>query len=366
MLQRASPIWYGARALREWIRAGGRPQRPGGGAQALRLWWHAQWFESNWSVQERRLASVPETQDPLFVLGLWRSGTTVLHELLAACTSWTTPHTWQCFHPSTCFLTGAPTRQITVERPMDRGQIATHGPQEDEFALLLLGEPSVYRGFIDPRRLSECAELLRREASAGADTAPALPRWRTFLRGIAAQAAQTRLLIKSPNHSFRIAQLAQWYPRAQFVWIARHSGEVLASNLKMWRAMHEVHALWDCPGGALETWLREALRQCSRVLARCLEEMPRERLLWVDFEELRAQPRRTLARVLEFAGAGPASAGSPLAARLEQALERVPVHAGGRASLPADDYVRELETLMAAARSRFGYAEAMVHRSLGQ
>ncbi len=34
-----------------------------------------------------------------------------------------------------------------------------HGPQEDEFALLLLGEPSVYRGFIDPRRLRECAEL---------------------------------------------------------------------------------------------------------------------------------------------------------------------------------------------------------------
>lgn len=365
MLQRASPIWYGAGALRDWIRMGGRPQRRIR-AQALRLWWHAHWFESNWAAAQRRLASLPAPQDPLFILGLWRSGTTVLHELLAACTDWTTPRTWQCFHPSTCFLTGAPAREITVERPMDSGQIATHGPQEDEFALLLLGEPSVYRGFIDPRRLPECAELLQASMGSEARSGSELPRWRCFLAGIAAQAAERRLLIKSPNHTFRVAQLASWYPRAQFVWIARHSGEVLASNLRMWRAMHELHALWECPPGALESWLRASMRECSRVLARCLDELPRERLLWVDFEELRAQPRRTLARVLEFAGVGAASEGSPLAARLEQALERVPVHAGDRAPLPGDDYIRDLETHMAAARSRFAHSDAMVHRSLGQ
>lgn len=364
-MQQASPIWYGAQALRDWIRSGGQPQRRIG-AQALRLWWHARWFESNWAAQERRLSELSAPTRPLFILGLWRSGTTVLHELLAACTGWSTPHTWQCFHPSTCFLTGAPAHEVTVERPMDSGQIATHGPQEDEFALLLLGEPSVYRGFIDPRRLPECAALLQQQTHGEDGSSLSLPRWRTFLRGIAAQAAEARLLIKSPNHTFRVAQLARWYPDAQFVWIARHSGEVLASNLKMWRAMHQLHALWECPAGALETWLHEALRQCSRALARCLEEIPRERLLWVDFEELRSQSRSTVARVLEFAGAGPATAGSALAARLDRALGRIPVHSGARASLPSDDDVRELEALMAAARSHFGGSETMVRRGPGQ
>jgi hypothetical protein len=351
-LQRSSPIWYGARALRHWIRAGGPPQRHVSG-HALRLWWHAQWFESNWAAQETRLAALLPPQDPLFILGLWRSGTTVLHELLAQCTGWSTPHTWQCFHPSTCFLTGAPARQASIERPMDSGQIATHGPQEDEFALLLLGEPSVYRGFIDPRRLPECAALLERQVSGSTDED--LPRWRTFLCGIAAQAVDRRLLIKSPNHTFRLAQLARWYPRAQFVWIARHSGEVLASNRRMWQAMQQVHGLWGCPPEALETWLQQALRQCSRVLARALEELPRERLLWVDFEQLRSEPQRTLERVLEFAGA--ASAG------VQQALASVPLHPGRRAALPAEDAVREFEALMAAARSRFGGATSLVQRA---
>jgi hypothetical protein len=55
-----------------------------------------------------------------------------------------------------------------------------------------------------------------------------------------------------------------------------------------------------------------------------------------------------------------------VAARLDEALERVPVHAGERSALPADDFIRNLETLMAAARSRFGSGDTMVHRSLGQ
>jgi hypothetical protein len=43
---------------------------------------------------------------------------------------------------------------------MDEGYIGTYSPQEDEFAALLLGEPSLYRAFIDPRRIDELTEML--------------------------------------------------------------------------------------------------------------------------------------------------------------------------------------------------------------
>jgi hypothetical protein len=162
------------------------------------------------------------------------------------------------------------------------------------------------------------------------------------------------LLLKSPNHTFRLPLLRACFPRARFIWVARHSGEVLGSNLKMWRAMMSVYALWPCPEGMLEQFLHDVLRASAEVLTRCLEEMPREQLLWLDFEQLRADPRRALERVLEFigpvAGLEPAQRG----ARLDQATAQVTVHPGTRATLPDDADIRQLEGVMKAARARFG------------
>jgi hypothetical protein len=343
---------YGSRALADWVRQGGRPQRRAG-AHAARLWWHAHWFEHNWRTQAVRLDTLAPPGDPVFIVGLWRSGTTALHELLAASAPWATPQTWQCFNPSTCFLAAAPPAQ-SAGRPMDAGRIATHSPQEDEFALLLLGEPSVYRGFIDPRRLRECGAEQWSPPASGSAQAMALPRWQSFVRGMAAASAGSRVLLKSPNHSFRLPLLRAAFPRARFIWMSRHTGEVLISNLKMWRAMMSIYALWPCPGGALEQFLQDVLRAGTAAVEQCLQEIPREQLLWLDFEQLRTDPRSALARVLEFVGPVPGIEPAQRSERLDQATARVTIHPGTRSALPDDEGVRQLERVMAAARARFG------------
>jgi hypothetical protein len=388
-MSRLRPL-YGSRPLADWIRAGGRPARPVS-AHALRLAWHAYWFEQNWRTASRRVSALPLPQEPVFILCFWRSGQTVLIELIAAATGWNTPRTWQCFHPSTCFLTGPPARSAAAERPMDRGRIETFGPQEDEFALLLRGEPSAYRAFIDPRRLDECARRVKEPDAAE------LPRWQTFLRGIASRPADTvshpagaphpavaphpaasrpaasqpaasqsapashphaaphlPLLLKSPGHTFRLPRLRAVFPRARFIWIGRDSGEVLASNVRMWRAMMERYALWDEPAGALERFLPEALGACAAMLERCLDEMPVERLMWIDFAALRAEPRRQLEAALRFLDPTAALDAALLEQQVTRALAQVPVHAGGRARPPTDERARTMDRAMSAARQRFG------------
>jgi hypothetical protein len=327
------------------VRAGGRPERRTFGLEA-RLRWHAYWFEVNWQAQRRRLNTLALPSNPVFILGLWRSGTTVLHELLAESTGWLTPNTWQCFNPSTCFLTRPPTRSSSLPRPMDGGRIATLGPQEDEFALLLLGEPSAYRAFIDPRRLSECAEYLQ------TTSAMSLARWQDFQRGIAAEKAGTPVLLKSPGHLFRLQSLRQLFPGAKFVWIGRQTHEVLASNRKMWRALMERYALWQYDAGALEIFLGHALSHCASVLERCLEDMEPERMLWVDFERLKTEPRRVLGNILRFLDPGRFRDETVLSDAIERALAAVPIHAGSRAS--GADRPQRLDQTIAAARRRFG------------
>jgi omega-hydroxy-beta-dihydromenaquinone-9 sulfotransferase len=340
---------YGGRALTDWILAGGRPERAPF-AHTARLRWHATWFELNWRTAAARLESLPLPLDPVFIVGPWRSGTTALHELLAAATAWPTPQTWQCFNPSTCFLVKVAPRASSITRPMDAGIISSLSPQEDEFATLLLGEDSVYRGFIDPRRLRECGARLW---SADATAVAASERWQNFIRGIAAGSGPQRLLLKSPNHTFRLAAMRRCFPRAQYIWMGRRSQEIVASNEKMWRAMMARYALWSCPTGMLEEFLREALRACAAALARALDEFTQAQLLWVDFDDFRTDPARVLHAVLDFLQVD-TTAPAAREARIRRALQDVTVHAGSRVLAPADPFGQELDALMASARQRFG------------
>jgi hypothetical protein len=343
---RVQPL-FGGRQLAEWVREGGRPQRRVTG-YSQRLRWHAYWFEHNWRIQMRAIGSSTLPNDPVFIIGPWRSGTTVFHELLAATPRWSTPQTWQCFNPSTCFLSAPPTLDRSSKRPMDQGHIRTHSPQEDEFALLLLGEPSLYRGFIDPRRLRECAKEL------WSPNKGAMNRWQDFVRGVMRGVTDGQLLLKSPSHTFRLPLLRPLFPRAKFIWIGRHIGEVLASNVRMWQAMTDRYGLWDCPPAVLEGFLQDMLRACSDVLTQCLDDMPRESMLWIDFEDLRTDPKEVLDRVWRFLRPDSASDAEATARSFDHALTQVPIHKGSRASLPADESVQALEKVMAAARQQFG------------
>ena len=325
------------------------PERTAPG-YGLRLRWHAFWFELNWRAQLERKPPGGLPADPVFILGLWRSGTTVLHELVYACGGWVTPQTWQCFNPSTCFMTGPPAQAAAAARPMDRGLIATTGPQEDEFALLLLGEPSIYRALLDPRRLLECG------GEAWSGDGGSLERWQAFV-GSLAGGGGGRLLLKSPGHSFRIPTLRRLFPRARFIWIGRHPGEVLASNIRMWTAMTNVYALWHWPSDSLRQFLREAMQACAGMLERCVAEMTREQMLWVDFEALQTDPERVLRQILQFVGGRPGRDERSSTADIEAALSSVPIHRGERAAMPDDESVLQLDRVMRAARQRFGEGE---------
>ena len=102
-------------------------------------------------------------EPPIFILGHWRSGTTLLHELLVQDPRHTFPNTYQCFDPCHFLLTERLVRRycnwlLPARRIMDNMPVGWERPQEDEFALALLGQPSPYltiafpnRGPIDPR-----------------------------------------------------------------------------------------------------------------------------------------------------------------------------------------------------------------------
>jgi len=278
-----------------WIREGGRPTRAGALNRFL-LRWQSLWFERNRALQRLLPPEPPLRSDPVFILGLWRSGTTYLHDLLGACPAMVSPTTAQCLNPSSFRLRAAPGGGRSVRRPMDALEVNTLSPQEDEFALLALGVPSVYRGFVDPRRLPELSRWLDPQTWTAERPGGWVAQWTEFLAGVSA-GRPGRLVLKSPGHTFRVNALAGLFPNASYIWLARDPLDTFLSNRKMWLAMFDCYGLWDCDRSQLDSFLCDAFRQASQCLLRAASLLPRERLAVVTFEQLTGSTVDSLERL---------------------------------------------------------------------
>ena len=98
---------------------------------------------------------------PIFILGHWRTGTTLLHEFMIRDERFGYPTTYECMDPNHFLLTeGLFTRWLNflvpTHRPMDNMKAGFDRPQEDEFALCMLGG----RLAVSDDRLSESSAAI--------------------------------------------------------------------------------------------------------------------------------------------------------------------------------------------------------------
>lgn len=331
-------------------------------ALRAQIQWQAGWGSVNTrlcSALAHGAADPVLLQDPLLIVGPWRSSTTVMHELLVAASGCATPLTWQCMN-ACAFQLGSPrAATASLARPMDGLEIRNDSPQEDEFALLTLGVPSAYRAFWLPQRIAELQHTL--DLDYWVDNPDWLPVWESFLRGVlrsAGTAARQPLILKSPNHSFRLPAILRRFPRARVVWMARSATDVLASNRKMWRAMFERHGLTPIDAAALDAFLAAALDACAHSLAWCEEHLPPAQWAVVDHASLVAAPQpslralcRHLLRDLPFDEAALALAVARTArGRIERYADASHEHADATAA------VQRLDAAQARAITRFSPA----------
>ena len=104
-----------------------------------------------------KLKSAEMHGPPVFIVGHWRSGTTLLHELMVKDERLSSTSTYQCFSPHHFLVSEWFFRRfcgwlLPGKRPIDNMATGWDRPQEDEFALLTLGLPSPYRRMAFPNQ----------------------------------------------------------------------------------------------------------------------------------------------------------------------------------------------------------------------
>jgi omega-hydroxy-beta-dihydromenaquinone-9 sulfotransferase len=190
----------------------------------------------------RKIARAQITQPPLFVIGHWRSGTTLLHELLVRDARHTYPDTYACFAPNHFLLSGWLIKPclrmlLPTQRPMDNMPAGWDRPQEDEFALCNMGVPSPYLTITFPNRLPQCQEYLDMTGVPP----ESLKRWKHaflwFLKCMTLRSPK-RIVLKSPPHTARIRTLLDMFPDAKFVHIIRDPHVIFPSTMNLWKRLY--------------------------------------------------------------------------------------------------------------------------------
>ncbi len=259
-----------------------------------------------WLLQEafwrHRIVRTPMPTDPVFILGHWRTGTTFLHELLIRDPRHTYPNMCQCMEPN-CFLMVENFMRrfmpfvLPKRRPMDDLPTGWDRPQEDEFALCMMGQPSFYTHIAFPNHRPTDFDALDFRGFSDEQQS----RWGKalawFLQRVSYVNPGKRLILKSPPHMARIPALLRQFPNARFVHICRDPYRVYPSTLRLWKALSVNHTLQVPDDRLAEEVVSEAGRRLYAAYEIGKKQIPAGRLCELRYEDLMANPLAEIERI---------------------------------------------------------------------
>lgn len=251
-------------------------------------------------IYGRKINAIKIEPDPVFIFGHWRSGTTWLNQLLGHDDNHASATAIQCFSPETFLIIRKFIGGIFLpsKRPMDNVGFTGDSPEEDEFCLLLGGVASPYRTLAFPCDAIDGLEISPNEMT---DDEAVFWRktWLSFLKTVQFCNPDKRLVLKSPAHTLRIAEILKHFPNAKFVHIVRDPYKIIPSSVKSNSAMAATQSLQNrvpSPEATMEITLQNFVG-FHEAYNECKELIPKENLLTIHYEDLRENTRTTVSRI---------------------------------------------------------------------
>jgi omega-hydroxy-beta-dihydromenaquinone-9 sulfotransferase len=307
----------------------------------------------------RRVAGILLPDDPIFILGHWRTGTTLLHELLSLDPRHRCPTTFECFLPNHFLLSERWLKPWTgfvlpAARPSDNMPVSWDLPQEDEFALALLGIPSPYWMIAFPNEPPRCDDYFELDRLPEDERR----RWKaalvTFLKQLTWK-KPGRLVLKSPPHTFRLPVLNEMFPSARYMHVVRNPMEVFPSTCRLWKSLFAVHAYQKPTYRGLEEFVLATFARMHERLEVTRGLIPADRFCELRYEELVLDPLAEMERIYEQLQLGDFDSVAPLVR--EYVTSRQGYHRNTY-SLP-DNTRGEIAVRWRAYFERYGYVSSI-------
>ncbi len=238
----------------------------------------------------RRLEQLPIEHPPVFIIGHWRSGTTLLHNLLTLDPQFTHPNLYQVLY-SGHFLTTerlvAPWTKwlLPKTRMIDDMPASWDMTQEDEIAMLLATGISPYLMLACQGERAKYSRYFSLEELSPSELATWKRSFLTLLKKLTYRSPR-QIVLKSPPHTYRIPVLLEMFPGAKFIYIHRDPYAVLNSSIHLRYTLFTANSLGTPNLEGLEEDTIVTYEDCIRTYERTKDLIPAGQLHEMRFDRL--------------------------------------------------------------------------------
>lgn len=240
-----------------------------------------------------------EEHPPVFILGLWRSGTTHLHYLMARDARFGYLKNHQAFTFNFSLLSLDRLNKILnifvpKKRPQDNVRITLDDPAEEEQPLSTTTTRSSIHTFFFPKNRSYFNKYHLFKGISEEEKAAWKEDYLYVLRNIAFYSKKNTLLLKNPHNTGRVKELLELFPNAKFIFLHRDPYTVYRSTKKLYDLTISSQFLQECSQPEIEKII---LDENAGILTKYLSErkmIPEGNLIEIGFDEFEKSPMDTM------------------------------------------------------------------------
>jgi hypothetical protein len=279
------------------------------------------WCQDLWLCIRWRGVDCPD--DPVIVVGHWRSATTYLHQLLAADPAAATARNSLTMAPQVALLLKPLIRPLlkklmSAHRPIDAVPWSADDPQEDEIGLARLTMDTNMAGMAFPR---DYLRHFRHSVLAEGRSLASTLLWFTRLTWLHDGAGKSHLVIKNSAHMARVPMLLRLFPRARYVLLRREPIDSIRSLVQVKQLLADLVGLQSPPDVIRQVeetvWAHEQLLEAFEAHRSLI---PEGHLVEIAYNDLITAPLQTLEQLYGDLRLGDwSTAGPAIAQRVEQA-----------------------------------------------
>lgn len=244
-------------------------------------------------------------EDPIFIIGHWRSGTSHLQNLLRLDKRTTSIGIFSSIFSGSFILTSSIIKPIAqkmcdildVEYSIQRTPLDLDYPGELDTGLCFLpNEHSYTWGHMFPINFKKYMDKC-----VFNDDSTLMSKWLDdydyLIKKVSFFSRGKRVIVKSPGDTGRIKFLQQRYPRAKFVYIHREPLAVYHSSVFLWNKIRDKFCLQSLTDEQIH---KNIVHTYPKLISRYIEQrdqIKKENLVEITFKQLIEEPLKTIDKI---------------------------------------------------------------------